>query len=432
MSGPDHRSSWRGGFFVRMLGSAVVAQALLSAGNLSVGLILIRRATDHDYGSYVLVLNALILITQAQNQFIQPAMVLRMSGANLLQRAALIGGLFREQRRLLPLAAMLAAVVTLILRAADILTWQASLLTLAAIAAGLATLYREFFRLVLLAYRRPVEVLQVDALYVVMLVAGTFAGTLSPVPALATVLTLCLSASTGALLLGRALWRHEPWNIEGAPVLRSIAPIGAWTVAGSGIHWTFTQGYNYLVAGTLSVPTVAAVAATRLLMMPVNMLSTGVGSLMLPTTSAWQLEHGPRVIFTRLLLLCVGLAGIAWVYFGGVWLLRDWLFTVVLKKEFPQRDLLVSLWFGVFTLMIFRDQLLFLPLARGRYRVLTGLTMISAVVSLTVSYLTMVRIGMVGAVIGVIIGEAISVVGLLALGAFELRKPASSFISRTA
>lgn len=432
MIGAAKGGSWRAGFFVRMLGSAVVAQALLSAGNLCVGLILIRHATDHDYGSYVLVLNALMLISQAQNQFIQPAMVLRMSGASGSQRADLIGGLYREQRRFLPLAGMLAAIVALILGATNILSWQASLLVLAAIAAGLATLHREFFRIVLLAYRRPVEVLQVDALYVAMLVVGTLAGIFSPHPALTTVLTLCVAASTGGLLLAKALWRHEPWNIDGPPVMRSIVPIGTWTVAGSGIHWTFTQGNNYLVAGTLSVPTVAAIAATRLLMMPVNMLSTGVGSLMLPTASAWQRAHGVRVVFIRLLLLCVGLAAIAAVYFGAIWLWRDWLFQVVFKKEFPQRDLLVLLWFGVFILMIFRDQLLFLPLARGRYRLLTGLTLISAVVSLSVSYLTMVRIGMVGAVIGVIIGEAISVFGLVALSAMELRRPASSLISSAA
>ena len=40
------------------------------------------------------------------------------------------------------------------------------------VAAGLAlvaTLYREFFRVVLLAYRRPHSVLQADAVYVVLL-----------------------------------------------------------------------------------------------------------------------------------------------------------------------------------------------------------------------------------------------------------------------
>ena len=61
--------------FARLLGSAVVAQALLSAANLCVGLILIRRTDDQEYGYYVLVLNALMLITQIQTQFIAPAMI---------------------------------------------------------------------------------------------------------------------------------------------------------------------------------------------------------------------------------------------------------------------------------------------------------------------------------------------------------------------
>lgn len=406
-----------------MLGSAVIAQALLSAGNLFVGLILIRRTTDQDYGSYVLVLNALILITQVQTQFITPAMVSRMSGASQSARADLIGGLYRELRRYLPLFGLAAAVIAALLWALGLINSPTCLLVFATIGASLATLYREFFRMVLLAYRRPLDVLKVDVLYVAVLVGGAMLATLTATPALTAVLILCTAAGTSGILLSKALWRHESWNIEGAPhVLRDIAAIGAWTTAGSAIHWSFTQGYNYLIVGTLNVKAVAAAAATRVLMMPVNMLSTGIGSLMLPTTSHWLLRHDPRIIFIRLILLSLGIAGLAACYFSVLWELRDWIFLYVLKKEFAQRDLLMELWFIVFALMAIRDQLLFLPLASGRYRVLTSLTLFSALLSLTVSYLAMVEMGVAGALIGVMVGEIVSVAGLIVLSLMEVRR----------
>jgi O-antigen/teichoic acid export membrane protein len=414
---------WRAGIFVRMLGSAVIAQGLLSAGNLFVGLIFIRRTTDHDYGSYVLVLNALMLITQVMTQFTTPAMVLRMSGASSTDRSDLIGGLYRELRRLLPILGAAGLTVAVLLWATGTVSLATCLLIATATAAALAALHREFFRMVLLAYRRPLDVLKVDVLYVAVLLGGAMIATLTPMPALVAVAFLCVAAAMGSALLSRALWRHEPWNLRGSPgILREIAAIGTWTTAGSAIHWSFTQGYNYLIVGTLNVKAVAAVAATRLLMMPINMLSTGVGSLMLPTTSNWLREHAPRTIFLRLLLLCVGLAGVAGCYFGVLWELRDWIFLNILKKEFAQRDLLMQLWFVVFVLMVFRDQLLFLPLASGRYRVLTGLTLLSAVVSLTVSYLSMIEMGVTGALIGIMTGEIISVVGLIVLSVLELKK----------
>jgi O-antigen/teichoic acid export membrane protein len=409
------------GIFVRLLSSAVIVQALLSAGSLGVGLILIRNTSDTQYGYYILVLNGLLLITALQNQFIQAAMVHRMTRTDAAGRADLIGGLFREQRQLVPLLGLAAAVVVIALRLFKVLDAQTTLLFLAAIAAGLATLFREFFRMVLLAYRQPYQVMRIDLLYVVLLVSGAFLATRTPAPAIVTVLILCSAAIAGGVLLSKGLWRFEPWNIHGARgIMLQIFPVGAWTTAGAATHWMFSQGYNYLIVGTLNIEAVAAAAATRLLMMPVNMLSTGIGSLMLPTTSVWLQQHGPRVVFKRLALLSAGVAGLALCYLSVIWLCRDWIFTTILHKQFAQRDLLLLVWSLVFILMVFRDQLLYLPLARTRYRSLTMMTFSIAVLSLLISYECMLRIGVVGALVGILSGEILSVVGLIVMGLIEV------------
>ena len=77
--------------FARMFGSALVMQALLSATSLAVGLILIRRVPDEQYGYYVLSMNMVMLATALQNAFIQSHMVVRMSGASAAEHADLIG-----------------------------------------------------------------------------------------------------------------------------------------------------------------------------------------------------------------------------------------------------------------------------------------------------------------------------------------------------
>lgn len=411
------------GMFLRNLSSAVIVQALLSAGNLAVGLILIRHSSDAQYGYYVLVLNALMLITGAQTQFISPAMVQRMTVLPKVERADFIGGLFQDQRRLLPFLGLAAVIVAGILWFADVLDTHEIILVGAAIAAALAAMYREFFRMVFLAYRLPTPVLRVDFIYVAMLVIGAALSTLTPYAANLTVTVLFVAGTTGGFLLSRALDRAEPFNRSASGgILRELAPVGAWTVAGGMIHWTYSQGYNFLVVGTLDVRAVAAVAATRLLMMPINMLSTGVGSLMLPTASAWLLKFSPGVVFRRLLLICCALAALALCYLGLIWLMRDLIFADILHKEFENRDLLIALWSVIFLLMIFRDQLLFLPLARGRYRALTILTMACAVLSLTVSYFSMLRIGTLGALVGVLTGEAINVLGLIGMSLFEINR----------
>jgi hypothetical protein len=90
----------RRGAFVRMFGSAIFTQALLSAMNFFIGLVLIRHTTDAQYGYYVLVANASLLLSGLQSAFVQPPLVMRLTKADRVERAEIVGGLFGEQRRL--------------------------------------------------------------------------------------------------------------------------------------------------------------------------------------------------------------------------------------------------------------------------------------------------------------------------------------------
>ncbi len=402
--------------FARLLSSAVVSQALLSAGSFAIGLILIRSTTDVQYGYYILASNAILLLVSLQNAFFNPPLAIRMNRLDRLGRGELVGGLYREQRRLLPALGTITVVIALYLWYAQVLDAHTGPLVLATVAAALAILHREYFRMVLFAHRRPHDVLRTDMFYVVLMVAGVFVATLTPAPAVTAIFTLSLAALASGILLSQTLHRHEPWNIQGTQgILREIAPLAVWSTAGAAIHWTFSQGYIYLVAGTLDVAAVAAIAATRLLMMPVNLLSTGIGSLMLPLASGWLHQHGAPLLWRRLCLLALGLAAATLCYFAILWWLRDWIFAVVLKKQFAQRDELLMLWGVIFLMIVVRDQLVYLLAAQGRFRIMTLLTLVGAVISLAASYWGMLQFGVAGALLGMLIGELINVTGIVIL-----------------
>jgi O-antigen/teichoic acid export membrane protein len=417
--------SFRGnpGAFLGKFANAVFAQALLSAGSLIVSLILLRHGTASQYGYYVLVLNALLLLTSVQTTFVSPALVQELTRLESAERASFIGGLYRGQSRVLPPIALICVGIVGTLWYLQALDTTMALLLLVAVGAGWAMLYREFFRMVLNSYRLSGAVLRGDILYVATLVCGAIIGVLTPIPAVVTVGFSCLAALGGGLLLARMLWKHEAWNLQGAPgVWRQIAKVGAWTAAGGIIHWSFSQGYNYLIVGTLDVTAVAASAATRMLMMPVNLLSTGIGSIMLPTASAWMLAHGSGNTLRRLSLAAVVIAGAALLYLTILWLTKDFIFAQVLHKDFAQRDLLLVLWSMASLMMVVRDQVIYFMLARARYRSLTMLTLACAIVSLTVSYFMMLRIGVAGAPVGVLTGEICNVAGLVAMSLLEVQR----------
>lgn len=410
-------------FVARMFSSAIATQALLSAANLLVSLILIRRAADAEYGYFVLIANSLLLLIALQGAYMQPPMVIRMSRLDAPGRAALIGGLAHAQTRVLMViaaGAVLGVAVGLLSGAAPA---RLMLLLAAASGAAIAALFREFFRMVLLAYRRPGDVLRADVVYVVLLVAGVFAATLTSMPAVGATLSLIVAAIVGGWLLSGALRRHEPWDRQGIPgLLRSIAPIGAWSAVGAATHWGFSQGYNYVAAGALDISAVAALAATRLTMMPVNLLSAGIGSLMMPTASAWLNQMGAAAVLRRLVRVAAGVALLALCYFVILWLLRDWIFAHIMTKDFPQRDQLLLMWSAVFMVAVFRDQLIYFPGASGLFRPMAAVTFLSALVSLAITYVALGRLGVVGAPLGVLVGEVANLLGILAVSAREVRK----------
>jgi O-antigen/teichoic acid export membrane protein len=407
--------------FVHMITSAMLGQALLSAANFMVGLLLIRRTPHTQYGYYVLIITGVQLLSQLQIAFIQPSLVRSIASADCEARRDFVGGAYREQRRRMFILASTAAFVLLVLWYSGIVERSTAIIVFAAIFAALATMYREYFRMVLLAYRIPLQALKVDIFYVVLLCGGAYLATLSRSPATIAAVTLGIAAAVGGWLLSRMVWRHEGWDINGSPgIFKEMAPFGTWAVIGAAIHWTFAQGFIYVVAGTLGVTAVATISATRLLLMPVNLMASGLGSMTFPTVSRWLQHHAVRDVFKRLCLLAGGIAGLGILYIVIMWFFRDWLFTHVTKVQFENRDTLLFLWSAVFLLMAVRDQMLFLPAACGRYRIMAWLTLATAIFSLVTCYVCMRMFGVVGALIGVLCGEAFNILGFIALSIREI------------
>lgn len=406
----------RRGVFVRMFSSALASQTLLSAASFGVALLLIRNTSDLQYSYYILVSGAIMLAVSLQNSYIAPAMINRMTRLSPAECGDLTGGLYREQRRVIAGAGMAAVAITLACWMTQLLAAHTVLLVLTAVAATAMVLRREFFRMVLLAYRRAWEVLRGDMTYALLLVPGVLLATSSTVPAAAAVLVLGAAALVAGLQLSRALRRTEAWNAQGTPgILRQIAPLGTWSTAGAAVHWTFNQGYTFLVAATLDVSAVAAIAATRLLAMPVNLLTTGIGSVMLPLVSRWLHQSNAPAVLRRLFWFALAIGGAAVCYFTVLWILRDWVFGVVLNKHFAQRDALLMLWSASFVVMAVNQQLLWLLIARERFRRLTSLGLVSAMVGLGCSYWGMQHFGGAGAPLGILTGEVVSFIGLMLL-----------------
>ncbi len=404
------------------LGSAVIDQALLSGTNFVAGVLLIRHAGDRQYGYYVLATSAVLLLTTLQNGFFGAPMINRLTPLPVQEQGRFVAGLNREQRSLLLPGFIACLVLAAAARLLGLISNEALGISAAFIVCALAMLNREFFRMVLLAHRRTEVILRTDLFFVAVFLAGIFLTLHSGGAGTGALLALGAAALVAGMLLSSRARRGGYISDAGqSGVLRQLAPVGAWAATGGAIHWIYGQGYSYLIAGTLDVTAVAAVSATRLLMMPLNLISSGVTQLMLPTASSWLHREGPAAVLRRLLWTGSAMCLLALCYFAGIWQLRGWIYGSLLHKGFADSDLLFCLWAGIFGLMVVRDQLLLLPVLRERFRTLAGLSLACAGIAVALSYPAMHRYGAGGALVGMLVGEVLNIAGIAVLALREVR-----------
>ncbi|EGP46781.1 lipopolysaccharide biosynthesis protein [Achromobacter insuavis] len=405
----------------RLFGSSIADQAMLSAANFGVGLILIRYAAEAQYGYYILAFNTMMLLTTLQGTFIGTPMVIRLPGLDQAARRQWMGSLLRDQKWLGAAGGALALVVALAGWAMGLFDGESTLVAVAAIGLVLAALYREYLRGILLMYHRPQQVLGADAIYVAVLLAGCALAVRTPVAAAGALLAGTMAALACASVLRRVLANDiERGAAPGR--LREIARMGFWAASGGVIYWLFNQGYNFLTAATLDLAAVAALAASRLTLMPINLLLAGMQKQLTPLASDWMHGMGARRTLRRLMLFSLALALFTLLYGAVIWLLRDWIFLDLMRKDFPQRDLLLVLWIGLFVLMVIREPIMMVPLLRQRFRALSAATLVCALIALAISYVGMLQLGPVGAVIGILTGEACYGLAVIVMAWREVRR----------
>jgi len=408
--------------FARIFGGSILSQILLSATNFAVGIILVRRAPQAQYGYFVLINSAVPLLAQLQGAFITPSLQSRVTIAGPEARREFVGGLLREQRLLLVAVAVASLVICALAWGAGALQTKTAVIFALGSMAAVAWLFRDCQRMLLIAYRHSVDVLRGDAIFGAVLIAGVWISTLTDVAAAISAVAMAMASLIGGVALSRALWRHDPWISPGTPhALVQTIKMGTWAATGAGVHWAFSQGYTFIVASRLDVSSVAAIAATRLLLSPVGVFSIGISSMMYSSSTLWLKHHGARGLLHRVLWFTLAMSLAALAYIAVMWFMRDWIFLNVLKKDFPQRDLLLGIWALVFLCTVVRDQVIFLLIAHGRWRQLAGLTSVCAICGLLVSYLAIQRFGAAGGLLGLLMGEFAHVVGVIVLTYRDMR-----------
>jgi O-antigen/teichoic acid export membrane protein len=402
------------GGLLKLFSAAVIDQVLLSGANFAVGFILIRFTSDHDYGVYVLVQAALVLLTAVQRAWLSGPLTILSARKSAEERREMVGAVKDSQRSTLLWVMLTGQLLALTAYLLSSMSWSTTLLLAVTLLSGWATLRREYLRDVLLLYKQPNNLLGADTLYASLLVLGVYVATFSKSAAVIwAIALLCVAALAGAGLAHRMVAVGPGWvGGDAGPAWREMRTIGFWGTVGSLIYWLFGQSYNFLLAGRIDLTAVADVNATRLLLMPIMVLTAGVQALLLPTAALWYAEAGLSSLMRRLLGFLLGMSLIDLAYLAVMWLSRDWLIGTVLHKHVTGRDQLLILWALLAFIALVRDVLSCALFARGRMKSLAGQTALGAAVALLLMWFGIRWWGASAVLIGQIVGELINLAGI--------------------
>jgi O-antigen/teichoic acid export membrane protein len=92
---------------------------------------------------------------------------------------------------------------------------------------------------------------------------------------------------------------------------------------------------------------------------------------------------------------------------------RDWVTGTLIRTTIPDRDALILLWAACAGVGTLRDMLQCGVLALGRLKPMATITGLSSVVSLLIMWFGIQRYGVPGAVLGILVGEALSLLGVI-------------------
>lgn len=409
---------------LKLFSVAVIDQALLSAANFLVAMALIRTTELKDYGYFVLVQVSIALAVTGQGALLGGPLSIVGPKKVPETRDQMLAKVDRARRRFLRFAGI--AVLPIPALGYWLGLWKIELmwLGLAGIAAGIATLTREFYRMSLLVQSRPQILLRVDIVYVVLLFTFMGAALYSPGETyLWAVLALALASIIGAIynfqLVGLASVQGESEEAQG--IWKDVRRLGSWSTVGAIIYWIQSQSFNYLLAARLAVEAVAHVNAARLLMMPAFLLSNGVSGLLVPSAAGWIHHEGLRKLLRRLSLFFLIILVLDLCYFAFLWLTRDFITEEILSKVIEDRDFLILLWGLIVILGLARDISQAAVLAMEKIRTLAFFAALGAVTSLVTMVISIGLFGPPGAIIGVGAGELVYLCGISCVLVFALR-----------
>jgi len=183
---------------------------------------------------------------------------------------------------------------------------------------------------------------------------------------------------------------------------------GRWALGGVSVTWLQTQAYVYISAALLGSAGVALANAARVFISPFNFLLPAINQIALPRFAELRNKNRSRLIrIVYLYTLSLSLAGILYVLL--LLIVVEKIIPLVLGNKYTIEEIkpLIYVWCAALLFQLIRSGSSSLLQVLKAFKVLMMDNLISAFITIVMTYFLATQFGVLGAIVGISIGEFI-------------------------
>ena len=388
------------------VGIASFDQALMSAANLAVSIILIKYGAKSEYGYYSIAFAGSLFVLSLQNAIVTTPLSVLLATKGGKEKRCYPGSLCIGQ------FIVVVPGVIVGLGIVGLLYWAGYDLSKSKVACALCfaligIVFREFMRSYYFANESPLEVLKIDLCYVVGY--------------LVLVIVTCLFAEIGAatifgymgisgFVVAAVSSRDQGWKVDSKSIRKSYKEnwrYGKWALLGVVVTHIQSYSYLYLLGALVGSLAVAEVSAARLLIMPLMLIRAGWGKVVMPYGARLR-EAGELKRFVREQVLISGIIVFGIVVYVCLLLgFSEILRNLVLTEKYGKAFDVLTLWGAIAAVGVVVSGASFGLQVVKEFQLIAKVNIVTMVVTILSSYWLIKSYGIEGGLVSLLIGNAL-------------------------
>ena len=385
-------------------GIAFFDQAMLSAVNFLITIILIKSVPKVEYGYFSIAFSVSLFLISIQNAVITTPFTVLLPTKNKEERSGYSSSLLFGQLIFLIPVILLGLIICGILYFSG---WdKTKILVISSLTiASFGLLFREFLRAYYFAHEEPQKVIKIDLLYVVVylsLIAITY-----------FVLKLNVAAviflgGMSALIVSLIFNHFRKINSVQQTILKSYKEnwiYGKWALAGVLVTHIQNYSYLYILAAMLGSLAVADVSASRLLLMPFLLVQVGWSKIALPHGARLQEAKRLKRFFKEQIVASILIAIVIIIYVSVLFFVSEPLKNILFTEKYNRALDFIFLWGIVFIgRVIVTNASIGLQVIKD-FHIITKANLVTMVFTVSLTFFLIKYMGARGGLLSLIIGD---------------------------